>query len=123
MSEEEKEIILSIKDMIYNVTSNGKFSKNIFGINIPTKNLETLLNLLDKQQKELEEKCKKYVDLCFEAGKTKADLDIAERVIDKMAENIFTFIEDGVFVDDIEYLKLENETEVKEYFYKEIENE
>ena len=95
---------------------------------------QEVFKTIDKQQKQIEEKSKKYVDLCFEAGKIKADLDIAERVIDKMAEKInqayfdegkmYIWFEKNIIPND---LGLQNigirKQRIKEYFYKEIENE
>lgn len=91
--------------------------------------LEELINYIEKQQKQIKEISKKYVDLCFEAGKIKADLDIAERVIDKMADYIAKREIEEVNKNSITIKELWNKSSpeksiydlVKEYFYKEIE--
>jgi ketol-acid reductoisomerase len=44
-----------------------------------------------------------------------------EKIIDEMADNIFNIIDYGTFIDDIE--DLENETEVKQYFYRKVEED
>lgn len=38
-----------------------------------------------------------------------------------MADNIFNIIDHGTFIDDIE--DLENETKVKQYFYRKVEED
>lgn len=117
MSEEEKQAIETLKKLkigieILNNLGNSLDHTSFEEDKEDVKAINVILNLIDKQQKEIEEKCKKYVDLCFEAGKIKADLDIAERVIDKMAEELGKI---GVFKHSKE--------QIKEYFYKEIEND
>ena len=44
-----------------------------------------------------------------------------EKIIDEMADNIFNIIDYGTFIGDIE--DLENETKVKQYFYRKVEED
>lgn len=44
-----------------------------------------------------------------------------EKIIDEMADNIFNIIDYGTFIEDIE--DLENETKVKQYFYRKVEED
>ena len=89
---------------------------------------------MTEEEKEAIRKCKKAIklDKLIRANDDKAlfrnTLQLLlnlikkqEKIIDEMADNIFNIIDYGTFIDDIE--DLENETKVKQYFYRKAEED
>lgn len=75
-----------------------------------------------------DEEIKAFITLKKGYGLTKAETKIIsnliekqQKIIDEMADNIFNIIDYGTFIDDIE--DLENETKVKQYFYRKVEED
>ncbi len=97
---EEIKAIKRLKDDIELVTFNGNLNYGVGNLYTNINDLKILLNLISKLQKELDKK---------------------DKVIDKMAKTIA-----GLQLYDFnrkEYFTLENEDEVKKYFYKKAEEE
>ena len=141
MNEEEQKAIEDLRGYL-EWNDKNSFSR------LPRDNhIETVLNLISKLQKEIEERDKKikYKDNIIQSlgtevlpisiegfevllNKTKEEnkrlqkeLDKKDKVIDKMAKTIA-----GLQLYDFnrkEYFTLENEGEVREYFYKKVEEE
>lgn len=108
ISEEEKKAIDKINRQIVI----GKAEKNI-GIPVYISDLETILNLIEKRNRQLEEKDNRINKLNTENQRYFDELIIKDKMIDEMANNILKFRADTIMPTDTEG--------IKEYFRKRVE--
>lgn len=109
MSEEEKEAIENIKALkiLFEIDDKKDFEATPSVQKEMAKDLRTLLNLLEKLQKENEKALAEYMEW------QKQELEQKEKIIDLMAEDIYRYqIECDRFFRDKE--------EVKQYFENEL---
>lgn len=98
MTEEEKKITKRLKDDIALVTFNDNLNYGIGNLYVNINDLKIILNLISKQQ---------------------TDIEMKDKVIDYAMEEIHSIVNLGEFIDrNID--NLDTKEEIKQYFYKTI---
>ena len=123
MSEEEKKAIEEVKNIIEEVTEDTKQEIPTYIFDRDIKCLPIVLNLIEKQDKEVIEKCEKIDSLERDIGEYILEKEKQDKMIDYMAEDLKKA--DEYISSEYNVTGYENYTieEIKEEFRKKVEED